>query len=234
MKTNKTIGIIGGIGHEASANIYLKMIHYCQKKYHAQNDFDFPGVLMEAKSCPGFDETGVRDSKMAKDYIVSVAKKLEKNGADCIIIPCNSIHTFAQEIQENINIPFLNIIKETKNAVQQYSFQKMGLLCSESTNRDQLYQKCFVDSGIEIVSPIKKQQEILTEVIFSVMGGNYGNYEVILLKNIIQEMKWAGAESIILGCTELPLAISQIHTDEKLFDTIEILIRSAVDFLFRK
>jgi len=234
MKKQKTIGIIGGLGHEASANIYLKMIHYCQKKYKAINDDDFPRILIEGGACPGFDENGIQIPILAKSYIVKLAKKLEAQGADCLVIPCNSIHTFADEIKEAISIPFINIITKAKEKVVKYPFKKVGLICSASTNKDKIYQKNFKDTNLEIIAPNPEQQKILTDVIYAVMGGTQGSYETIQIKRVIQEMAWKGAEAIILGCTELPLAINQLHTDEKLFDTIDILIQAAVDFVIQK
>jgi len=233
-KKNKTIGILGGMGPEASANLYSKMIKYTQHEYGAVQDSDYPPIIIYSMPLLGFDETGIVDQDSVKMQLIEGVRKLENAGCDLIIIGCNTVHIFFDEMQAAVNIPILNIVEETKKKVVDFGCKKVGLFASESTSKTKLYQKRFAESGIEVVSPDEKQQQILNKVIEHVMGGNQKNDDVIALKDIARDYVRKGAEAVVMGCTEIPLAINQSHTDTKLFDTIEIIVQSAVDFSLKK
>ena len=137
-------------------------------------------------------------------------------------------------MQSSIKVPIFNIIEETKKRVIKFGYRKVGLFASESTSKLEFYQQKFADSNIEVISPNSGQQQILNRVIEPVMGGNQKTEDTILLKDIAREYVRQGAEAIVMGCTEIPLAINQTHTDIKLFDTIEIIVQCAVDYSLKK
>jgi len=222
------------MGPEASSNLYSKIIKYAQHKYGAVQDFDYPPIIIYSLPLFGFDETGIVDEKLVKKQLVKGVKKLESAGCDLVIVACNTVYFYYKEMQSAVKVPIFNIINETKKRVIKAEYKKVGLLASESTNKLKLYQNRFINSNIEIVSPNNKQQKILNRVIEHVMGGNQKIEDIILLKDIIRDYIKQGAEAIIMGCTEIPLAINQTHTDIKLFDTVEIIVQSAVDYSFKK
>ena len=227
---HKTIGILGGMGPEASANLYSKMIKYSQHKYNAVQDSDYPPIIIYSLPLSGFDETGIANKKLVKKQLVDGVKRLESAGCELIIIGCNTVHIFYNEMQKAVKIPILNIVEETKKKVLEFGYKKVGLFASESTTKSKLYQERFAKSKIRVISPDNKQQKIINRVIEHVMGGNQKTDDVIALKDIARDYLRKGAEAIVMGCTEIPLAINQSNTDIKLFDTIEIIVQSAVDF----
>jgi len=230
MTKNKIIGVLGGMGPEASSNLYAKIIKYTQQKYGAIQDFDYPPIIIYSLPLFGFDETGVKDATLVKKQLIQAVKKLETAGCELIIIACNTVHIYFEEMQAVIKIPIFNIVEETKKRVAELGYKKVGLFASESTCQLKLYQKKFMVSGIEVIAPDEGQQKILNRVIEHVMGGNQKIDDIISLKGIIHDYIKQGAEAIVMGCTEIPLAINQTHTDTKLFDTIEIIVECAVDF----
>ncbi len=234
MNKHKTIGILGGMGPEASSNLYSKIIKYTQNKYNAVQDFDYPPIIIYSLPLIGFDETGIVDETLVKKQLIEGVKKLESSGCDLIIIGCNTVHVFYEDMQSKIKIPILNIVEETKKEVLKFGYKKVGLFASQSTNNLKLYQSRFAKSNIEVISPNTEQQKVLNRVIEHVMGGNQKTDDIIALKDIARSYIKQGAEAIVLECTEIPLAINQSNTDIKLFDTIEIIIQSAVDFSLRK
>ena len=234
MHKNKTIGVLGGMGPEASSNLYSKMIKYSQNKYGAVQDFDYPPIIIYSLPLFGFDETGIVDEDLVKKQVIDGVKKLESAGCDLIIIACNTVHIYFDEMQKAVDVPILNIVEETKKEVKRFGYEKVGLFASESTNNLKLYQNKFESDQIEVISPNREQQEAMNKVIEHVMGGNQKIEDVIVLKDIARDYLKYGAEAIVMGCTEIPLAINQTHTDIKLFDTIEIIVKSAVDYSLGK
>jgi len=231
---NKTIGVLGGMGPGASANLYMEIIKYSQQKYGAIQDTDYPPVIIYSLPLEGFDEKGIADSKLVETQLIDGVKKLESAGCDLIIIGCNTVHILFDKMQRAIKIPVLNIVDVTKAKVMELGYKKIGLFASESTVDSGLYQNNFKKNGIQVISPDKEQQKILNGVIEHVMGGHQKGDDIIALKEIARIYLKQGAEAIVMGCTEIPLAINQTHTDIKLFNTIEIIVQSAVDFSLSK
>lgn len=234
VEKNKTIGVLGGMGPEASSNLYSKIIKYAQHEYEAVQDFDYPPIVIYSLPLFGFDETGIVDEDLVKEQLIEGVKKLESAGCDLIIVACNTVYSYFEDMQSAVKVPIFNIIEETKKRVIQFGYKKVGLFASESTSKLELYQKRFADSDIEVISPDKDQQRILNRVIEHVMGGNQKTEDIIFLKDIARDYISQGAEAIVMGCTEIPLAINQTHTDIKLFDTIEIIVQCAVDYSLKK
>ena len=228
----KTIGILGGMGPVASMNLYKKIIYIAQKKYKAKLNYQFPPMVIYNLSLIGLNETGLVKPELVKNQLINGAKVLEKAGSDFIIIACNTVHYFYPNIQKVINIPVLNMIEETLKKVQSGNYKIAGLLATESTNNLQLYQKMFEKNDIRILSVNFKQQKIINKVIYNVMSGKQGESDKIFLKKIINALIRQGAECIVLGCTELPLAIFQDDSMVKLFNSTEIIATAAPQYSY--
>lgn len=231
---NKTIGILGGMGPSASADLYSKIIKYCQHKYNAVQDYEYPQIIILSLAMYGFEETGIVNENLVKNQLIEGAKKLELAGADFVIIACNTVHCFYNQIQVSVKIPVLSIIEETKKKVLWHDIKKVGILSSESTNKLKLYQKSFENNNIKLICANKKQQKTINSVIENVMAGKHGHKDKETLKLIINNYLKHGAQAVVLGCTEIPLAINQKDASIKLFDTLQIIAESAVDLAFKK
>lgn len=229
MTPREVIGVLGGMGPEASANLYTKIIRYAQDRYDAVQDSDYPPVIIDSLTLKDFDETGIVNADSVKHQLIDGVKKLEDAGCGLIIIGCNTVHVFYDAMQAAVSIPILNIVAETRKRVAASEFGTVGLFASQSTCEMSLYQDGFAP-GITVIPPTTAQQAVMNRVIERVMGGRQNERDVIALKDIARDFVGRGAGAMVLGCTEIPLAISQIHTDVKLFDTLEIIVESAVDF----
>ena len=234
MNKNKTIGILGGMGPVASSTLYQRIIEYSQYEYKAMQDNEYPPVLLNSITLDGFDETGITDNKLVLEQLLLGVRDLERGGADFIIVACNTVHYFFKELQDAVNIQLFNIIDQARKDVVKHGFSRVGLFSSEYTQRLRLYQHLFTGSDIDVIVATPVQQRVLNEVIKNVMGGRQGLTDVFKLKEVLRDFTGQGAEGIVLGCTELPLALNQSHTDVKLFDTLEIIARAAVDYSLSK
>lgn len=165
---------------------------------------------------------------------MSGVRKLEDAGSDLIITTCNTVHEYYDYLQKQVHIPIFNIIEETKKRVVKAGYTTVGLFSSDSTNKLKLYQKSFLQSGITVLSTDERQQKELNTVIEHVMGGTQGDRDIIIFKEIARYFITRGAQAVVMGCTEIPLAINQTHTDIKLFDTIRIIVECAVDYSLGK
>ncbi|MDO8581507.1 MAG: amino acid racemase [bacterium] len=232
-RNKKTIGILGGMGPLASANLYHVIIKTAQTLYHAEQDTDFPPMFIYNLPLFGFDETGFVNPALVRHQLIAGVKKLESAGSDCIIIACNTVHHFYQDMQQAITIPIISMIEETAKTVKEKGYTVVGLLSSESTKTLGIYSKTLNHYDIKTLSVTTPQQQLLNKIILHVMSGVHGANDKKLLTQIIDSLHTQGAQSIILGCTELPLAISQMDVYTTLFNSIEIIVQSALRYVYK-
>jgi len=225
----KAIGIIGGMGPEASALFYQMIIDVCRKKYNAIQDIDYPPIFICSIPLYGFDETGIIEEKLILRQLLQGIRKLEQAKSDFVVIACNTVHYFIEELRKNAKIPILSIVEETLQKLKSEGVTKIGLLASESAYRLKTYNGVFDKHKIEVVIPSKTGQKVITKVILNVMAGNSSEKDKEILLSLIDKMKNRHVEAIVLGCTEIPLVFDGKHSPLKAFNTLEILAESAVE-----
>lgn len=226
----KKIGILGGMGPEASANFYYSIINYCQKKYQAVQDTDFPPMIIYSLPLFGFDESGIIDKKLVLKQLICGINTLINSGCDFIVIPCNTVHLFINELRKKSNIPIISIMEETIKKIKQENIGVVGLLGSETTLKFKLYQNLLDKNNINYISIKEEEYPIITQLILEVMSGKIKNKTKNNVLLIIKRMQQQSANAIVLGCTEIPLAISQKDVNIKIYNTIQILAESAVNY----
>lgn len=230
LKKFKTIGILGGMGPSASANLYQRIINLAQKKYGATQDTDYPPMIIYNLPLFGFDETGIANKKLVKKQLIHGVKKLEQAGVDFIIIACNTVHYFYQDLQATINIPILNIIEIAVNKIIKTNKKTIGLLTSETTNKLKLYQNELAKYEINSLSVNNQDQQKINKIILNVMSGTQTDKDKTILKNIINNFIQQGVKNVLLGCTELPLAIQQKDLKNiKVFNTLDIIAEKTLE-----
>ncbi|MBU6323188.1 amino acid racemase [Patescibacteria group bacterium] len=230
MDTKKTIGVLGGMGAAASADFYQRLVELAQKEFGAVRDSDFPPMLIYNLSIRDFDETGVVDADSVIAQLVAGVRTLESAGADFFVVPCNTVHRFAKEMSDAVSIPLVSIIDATADAVQDDGLRKVGILSSQTTRNESLYEKALASRGIAVLHADDAEQAKINEVIAHVMRGTNGAEDVAALAAIANRFKAEGAEGVALGCTELPLAITQKDAALPLYGSTEILARAALKY----
>lgn len=230
MQDKKIIGILGGMGPAATASFFADIIKISQQKYGAEQDTDFPKIYLYNTALEGFNETGFEKPDLVKKQLIDDVKKIEGWGADFIVMPCNTVHYFVNDLRESINIPIISIIESTISELKKLGYKKVGIVSSSSTRNLCLYEEKLKKENIDCLIANNDEQKLLDGVILTVMAGEQSEQEKNILKNIIKRMKNDGAETVILGCTELPLAIADNEGDLPLLNTIKILAEYTVDY----
>lgn len=231
--TIKKIGILGGAGPSSTARFFNDVIMISQNKYGAEQDTEFPEIILYNMPMHGFNETGFEDSELVKKQLIEGVQKLELWGVDFIVIPCNTIHHFIIEMRDSVKIPIISIIESTTNEIVKTSAKKIGILSSRSTRDLNLYKNAFENEKLETLIANDDEQADLDNIVLKVMSGNQSENEKNIILNINARMTNDGAECIVLGCTEIPMAIKQDDTDIKLHNTIRILAEYAVDEAYK-
>jgi aspartate racemase len=216
----KKIGILGGMGPEATAQLYFRIIKLFQRRYGAKYDADFPEIIILNLPIPDVVES---PQQKVKCKLIYGLKKLASAKVDFIAIPCNTINCYMPDFRNEVSVPIINLLRETVSEVQRLKLKRIGLLATEMSIRKKIYDKIL--GGIKMITPNLKQQKAVTQIILRVMAGEKRNSDKKMLQEIILYLRRKGAEKIILGCTELPLLVKN---NKDTLSTIEILAKAVV------
>jgi aspartate racemase len=227
-----TIGILGGLGPEATLETYKRILRYCQTRYKAVQDHEYPHILINSLSLEGFDETGFKDPQLVLNGLVTGAIDLKKTGCDTVIMPCNTVHVFQEEIESRSEIKIKSLVDAAILKAKNLNFTNIGIVSSEYTRKVGLYSRKVSELGLNPIIVSDEEQDVLTQIILKVMAGEQGIVETYALKKIIENLVLQGATCVILGCTELPLAISQSDTNIPLIDAVQVAVEELVDFAY--
>jgi aspartate racemase len=160
-----------------------------------------------------------------------VARKLESAGADCILIGANTMHKIADEVQGAINIPLIHIAEETARVIESKGLKKVALLGTKYTMQLDFYTKKLAAKGIETIIPGQADIAYINNAIYTEMGkGIFLPETKDRFIQIIDKVQHAGAEAVILGCTEIPILIKQDDVNLPVLDTTAIHVDAAVKF----
>jgi aspartate racemase len=223
----KIIGILGGMGPEATIDLFYKIIKFTP----AEKDQDHLRIIIDNN--PKIPDRTAAILGKGEDPLPALqesARSLEKAGADFIIIPCNTAHYFLSSIQKSVKIPVLNMIEKAVKETQQRIFpiQKVGLLASIGIYKTEIYHQHFRKFNIEVISPEEKDKEEVMKVIYAVKAGNLSNEVKGNILKIAQKLIDKGAEAIIAGCTEIPLILKEGDVSVPIIDPTQVLAKAAV------
>jgi len=207
------IGILGGMGTQASLDFCNKLAILNRGK----SDQKYPMFILYNKS-----KIPKRPENLKKYYnvlksLIEGCRLLQKNKCKFIVMPCNTAHYWRDDLQKKIKIPILSIPKEvflhTKRNCKRGS--KIGILCTEATLKTKVYSRYF-DKNFELVSPTKPlQKRCVNKAIKFVKMGKVKDAEKVIRPAINYLIK-IKCKKIILGCTELPIAIFAYKSFKKI------------------
>ena len=231
MKNNKSIAILGGMGPQASSKLLEVLVSMCSK-LGVKSDSDFPEIIVDSIPVPNFvsDENNIPP---ALSILKKRVKKLNKFDPSFFAIACNTAHLLLPKLQDETKVPFVSIIEAVVSEVGKNNVRKVGILASPTTIRSRLYQTALERKGIKVILPSQIQIKVLDKIIGNVLRGERNRKDREMLCTIALSQKNKGAQSIILGCTELPLIFPKDFT-LPVFNSIEILAKTLVQKLYGK
>jgi aspartate racemase len=225
----KTIGLIGGITYLSTLDYYRLLNQMVNER---RGGVDSAKIVMQSlnfgeikKLTENYDWDGIAT------IMCNAAKKMELAGANCILLCANTMHNIADKVQATINIPLIHIAEETAKMVAEKNIKKVALLGTKYTMQMDFYKKKLANQYIDILIPNDADIEIVNNAIYNEMSkGIFTSAAKENFLSIINKLKQAGAEGVILGCTEIPILIKQEDAPIPMFDTTYIHAKAAVDF----
>ncbi len=233
----KTIGVIGGISWESSIEYYRLMNEMVNEEL---------GGLHSAKILMYSIEFGEfsKEERLAREgdweplrrTMIDAAEKLERGGADFIVICSNTMHSTADDIEAHVDIPVLHIADATGEKIRESGIKTVGLLGTKYTMEEGFYKNRLEEKyGLTVLVPNETEREYVNSVIFDELcAGNINETSKQGYITIIDHLVSEGAEGVILGCTEIPLLIHQEDVDVPVFDTMTIHAQAAVNYALNR
>lgn len=231
--SEKVIGVLGGMGPEATLDCFGKII----ENTPAGTDQQHLRVIIDSNpKIPDRTAAIVGTGQSPVPAIVKGCQALERAGADFIIIPCVSAHFFIEEIQLQSPLPILSIIDVIAETIARDhpEIHVVGLMATTGTVKGEKFQIRLAEDGIMTVVPDEHDQLKIMAAIYDIKNAQPQRSraditaELIAAAERLISKKPDGAQAIIAGCTEIPLAMHQKHLSVPYFDALTILARTAI------
>ena len=218
----KRLGLVGGITWQATMAYYqtiqghvaahLGALHSAHVSINSLDFAEFV-ALQEADDWDGVAE-----------LLINAARELAAGGAEAFMICCNTVHKVAPTVASEAGIPLIHIADSLASAIKRQGLSKVGLMGTIYTMGEDFYRGYLQrEFGIEVVLPSNDEQRFINDIIFDELGvGKIEDSSRQQYLECIDHLADDGAQGVVLGCTEIPLLISQDDTDVPVFDTAYI------------
>ena len=224
----KTIGLLGGMSWESSAEYYRLVNEHVKAQLGGLHSARCVLYSVDFAEIELLQQQGQWDT--AADVLAQAARSLEQAGADLLILCTNTMHRVAAAIQDRISIPLLHIADPTAEAIARAGLRRVGLLGTRFTMEQDFYKGRLADRySLDVLIPDRPDREIIHRVIYQELClGQIVPASRDAYRAAIGRLVDAGAEGIILGCTEIGLLIGDQDSPVPLFDTTRLHAAAAV------
>jgi len=222
------LGIFGGMGPEATANLYYEIVRLTPAKTDQEH---IPTLIYSRPQVPDRTTAIKNHDRSIVPYLVEGVTRLERSGASLIVIPCNTAHYFYDDMQQAVKIPVLHMIRETaQTVVQRYpQCKRVGLLATSGTIATGLYEKEFRRRGIETLYPdATTETQCVMRAVYGIKAGTDKQSCEDLLFTAGRSLEQKGAQVIVLGCTEIPLAFNPQRATVPVVNATRVLAEAAI------
>ena len=226
-KEKKVLGILGGMGPLATADLYKKIVLLTA----AENDNAHIHTLIDS-------DTDIADRTAAilsggEDPLPELMKardNLIRAGAECLIMPCNTAHYFLDALREDCPVPFLSMLDSAAHSCAvSYPGKTAVILATRGTLATGLYRRALEKEGVPFFEPSEEEKDELMYLIYDIVKASRPLSEGIpLFCKVLQQLKARGADYFLLGCTELPILAMMVPEDGPFVDATTELAKAAI------
>lgn len=224
----RVIGVLGGMSWESTQSYYQALNQEINQALGGFHSAQIVMVSIDFAEIETLQKTG--DWHTAGELLASASKRIEKAGAECLLLATNTMHKVAPAIEAAIQIPFLHITDATGEKCQQDGVTQVGLLGTRFTMEQDFYKarlkECF---GVDVLIPNHEDRQAVHQIIFDELcHGQIKESSRQRYLDIIASLHQQGAQAVILGCTEIALLVDQQDTAVPLYDTTALHVSKAV------
>lgn len=224
----KKLGLVGGTGPESTMVYYRELNKRIHEKIGGK---EFPEIVIESVNLyKALGMVANEEYKELERYLSKAISNLETCGADIVALTAGTMHVVFEKLESKVNVPFISIPEAVAELAVSKGYKRVGLLGTIFTMEKDYLSKAFVKKGIEVIVPSEENRILVNERIskeleYGIVKGTSTN-ELI---SVIEEMREkSGIEAVILGCTELPLALNENNCPVDCLDIMDIHIQKLV------
>ncbi|MCR2822798.1 aspartate/glutamate racemase family protein [Lederbergia panacisoli] len=226
-RKEKVVGLLGGMGPEATIDIYQKITEYT----FAKKDEDHLRIIIDSNpKMPSRQDAILLGSENPGPAMAETAQNLERAGADFIVICANTAHFYYDFVKDAVNIEVLHIIDETVKSILEAGTKKVGVLATSGAIKTGIFQKALEKESLDVVLLPDDLQNGIQDAIFSYKYNGKNDDNIRSLKVAADYLVENGAETVIMGCTEIPIILSEVETNVPFIDPNEIIAKRIVQF----
>ena len=226
----KKLGILGGMGPAASAEFVNRLIAQTSASCDQEH---IPFVLWSDPRVPDRSTSLRNRDDLPLSWLLDGIRGLKSAGCNCIVIPCNTAHFWFDEMKKHAswNSKIIHIVDSVVDALQDVNVTNstIGIIGTQATIELGLYQYKLNKLGWNCITPTKEEMDTLVQPAINLIKANNNEAAQPLIMTVVNRLIDSGAKAVVLGCTELPLAVKQ--TEEKgipLINSIDSLVKSAL------
>ncbi|WP_407333954.1 aspartate/glutamate racemase family protein [Enterovibrio sp. 27052020O] len=224
-----TVGILGGMGPEATVDLMRRIIAATP----ANDDADHIRLLVDndpkvpSRIKALIEKTG----ESPAPYMANMAQGLVKGGADFLVIPCNTAHKYYDDVAHAVSVPVMNILTLSADKILRLypNIKRVGLLGSTALQITQLYQPAFEQYGVETLYPCNVEQTALMALIRAVKANAHNDKSIEAFNRAAEDLEDQGAECLLIACTELSVIAKSLTTALPVLDASQILAEHVVE-----
>lgn len=229
MTHEKKIGILGGMGPSATLHLFELIIRLTKAEKDQEH---ITTIIYNNPATPDRTDAIFNRGPSPVEELIKGAVNLEKAGADFILMPCVTAHHFLNQVEKEVEIEFVHLLRETLDYILGYpgNLKRIGLIATTGTIKTRLFQDMFEKSGLQIVVPGPHAQELFMEAIYGKNGVKNGNREEsrLMLLDVLEQLKLQKVDAVIAGCTEIPLLLEQKDMAVPFINPLRILAEIAI------
>jgi aspartate racemase len=225
----KTIGILGGMGPLATADLFEKIVRHTK----AARDGDHVRVYIDSNSAiPDRTAAILAGGPDPVEEMASALRNLEKCGADCIIMPCNTAHYFLPRLRALTDTAILNMLEITgESCADRFPGKRAAVLATRGTLATGLYSQALERTEVDFIIPDEAEQDVLMHLIYDVVKASRPiEPERETWARLLEGLRKKGADYFILGCTELPIVAATLDAEGPFVDPTEELAKEAIRY----
>ena len=223
----KRIGILGGLSPESTVAYYQ---HIVRTHTARTGDHAYPEILIYSLCFePYIQWPRERRWDLIAQGLSAAARTLESAGADFIVIATNTMHMVLREVQAAVGVPILSLLEVVGEAIRQRGITSVGLWGTRFTMEAPLYPEALAQKGIEVLRPEARDRNYVNQVIYDeLIRGEFKEAARREFVEVIHRLARCGAGGVILGCTEIPLLVTEQDAGLPLFDTATLHAEAAL------
>ena len=223
----KTLGIIGGMGPLATADLFRKIVEQTE----AACDQDHIHILIDNNTnIPDRTAALLSGGESPVPELRKSAGRLIAMGAEGLMMPCNTAHYFYDGVTAATKLPVLHMLRLTAEEIDRRKIRTVGLLATDGTIQTGIYERLFEEHGVTVVKPDAAGQKQIMALIYDGVKAGNAAFDTAPVRTVLDGMLASGVEAFVLGCTELPIAFTDYDLPYPVVDPTAVLARAAIEF----